>query len=263
VYGNRGGSERFLGEILRGRRDEVVLATKFGADMGTGQRALGSRRHLVRALEESLRRLQTDYIDLYQLHRPDPRTPLEETLAALDEVVKAGKVRYVGSSNLPAWQISHAEWVARITNRTRFVSAQNQFNLLEGAAEADLLAACSAYGIGILPYFPLASGLLTGKYRRGQAPPPGTRFADRSIREDTFDRLEALASFATERGHTLLELAFAGLLATGQVASVIAGAMTAEQVKANVQAGEWKLEAGDAEELRALVPATFRTAVRR
>ncbi len=253
TYGRRGGSETFLGDILRGRRDQVVLATKFGGDMGGGPgEARGSRWYLRRALDASLRRLQTDHIDLYQLHRPDPRTPLEETLAALDEVVKEGKVRYVGSSNLPAWQIAHAEWVARTQHRTRFISAQNHLNLLDGPAEPDLIPACSAYRVGVLPYFPLANGLLTGKYRRGEPAPEGTRLAGRAIDDRSYDRLEQLAAFAKEAGHGLLDLAFAGLLATDAVASVIAGATQPEQVRANVAAGEWELDPDERAALDAL-----------
>jgi aryl-alcohol dehydrogenase-like predicted oxidoreductase len=245
-YGNRGGSETLLGQVLKGRREQVVLATKFGSDMGDGDgMARASRRYIRRAVEASLQRLQTDYIDLYQLHRPDGVTPVEETLAALDELVREGKVLYAGSSNFAAWQVTDAEWVARTTNRTRFVAAQNHYSLLERAAEAELLPACEAAGVGLLPFFPLANGLLTGKYRRGQDRPTGTRMDGRDIADRTWERIEKLAAFAEERGHSLLELAFGGLLAQPVVSSVIAGATRPEQVRANVAAGEWALSGED------------------
>jgi aryl-alcohol dehydrogenase-like predicted oxidoreductase len=245
-YGNRGGSETLLGEILKGRRDQVVLATKFGSDMGEGPNvARASRWYIRRAVEASLTRLQTDYIDLYQLHLPDGMTPIEETLEALSDLVHQGKVLYVGSSNFSAWQVVEAEWTARTSSGLeRFASAQNHYNLLNRRAERDLLPVCQRYGVGVLPYFPLENGLLTGKYRRGQASPAGTRLSDSPISDDTYDKLESFESFAKERGHTLLELAFAGLLLHPAVSSVIAGATSPEQVRANVTAGEWQL-AGD------------------
>ncbi len=245
VYGDRGGSERLLGDILKGRRDEVVVATKFGNDMrganGFDGGARGSRSYIRRAVEASLRRLQTDWIDLYQYHRPDGVTPIEETLAALDELVAEGKVRYIGSSNLRAWQVVEAEFVARGTHRSRFVSAQNRYNLLERDAERELVPACERYGVGVLPYFPLASGLLTGKLRRGGAAPEGSRLSGRegSFDDETFDRLERLERFAQDRGLTLLKVAIGGLAARPAVGSVIAGATRPEQVRANVDAGDW------------------------
>ncbi len=245
-YGNRGGSETLLGEVLKGRRDRVVLATKFGSDMGEGAGvARASRWYIRRAVEASLRRLQTDYIDLYQLHRPDGLTPIAETLAALNELVEEGKVRYIGSSNLAAWQVVEAEWTARTSGSERFISAQNHYNLLAREAEAELLPACEAYEIGVLPFFPLANGLLTGKYRRGEPPPAGTRMEGRDIHDETYDRLETLEEFAEKRGRSLLELAFARLLSRRPVASVIAGATSPEQVRANVAAGGWLLDADD------------------
>jgi aryl-alcohol dehydrogenase-like predicted oxidoreductase len=245
-YGDRGGSEALLGQVLKGHRDEVVLATKFGSDMGEGPGvARGSRWYIRRAVEASLQRLQTDYIDLYQLHRPDGITPIAETLEALDELVKEGKVRYIGSSNLAAWQVVEAEWTARTQSTERFISAQNHYSLISRHAEAELLPACHAVGVGVLPFFPLANGLLTGKYRRGVERPTGTRMDGRNISDATFDRVEALADFAEARGHSLLELAFAGLLAHSSVGSVIAGATSAEQVRANAAAGQWQLEADD------------------
>jgi aryl-alcohol dehydrogenase-like predicted oxidoreductase len=252
VYGGRGGSESLLGQILEGRRDEVVLATKFGMDMGglngDDHGARGSRRYVRRAIESSLRRLRTDYIDLYQYHAPDGVTPVEETLAALDELVREGKVRYTGSSNLAAWQVVNADWVARTSHLSRFVSAQNHYSLLDRRAERELMPACVAAGIGILPYFPLANGLLTGKFSRGEQPPPGTRLSERpqSLDDATFDRLEPIAELAGSIGRSLLEVAVAGLAAQPAVASVIAGATKPEQVVANAAAGEW---APTAEEL--------------
>ncbi|HSS11303.1 MAG TPA: aldo/keto reductase [Acidimicrobiales bacterium] len=248
IYGNRGGSESFLGELLKDRREEVVLATKFGMDMGQPLwGARGSRRYLRFAVEGSLRRLQTDWIDLYQLHQPDPKTPIEETLGALDELVQEGKVRYIGSSQLDGWQVADAEWVARSRRSARFISAQNHYNLLERGVEASLVPACLHYGIGILPFFPLASGLLTGKYRPGGDAPPGSRLAGRLDRIDptTLAKVEALAAFAAQRGITLLDVAIGGLAARPAVASVIAGATRPEQVTANVAAGRWVPTAED------------------
>jgi aryl-alcohol dehydrogenase-like predicted oxidoreductase len=243
-YGDRGGSETFLGEVLKGRRDDVVLATKFGSDMGEGPGvARASRWYIRRAVDQSLRRLQTDRIDLYQLHLPDGITPIAETLAALDDLVQEGKVLYTGSSNFAGWQVVDAEWMARTTGTERFISAQNHYSLLARAAEAELLPACEAVGVGVLPYFPLANGLLTGKYRRGQERPAGTRMDGREISAKQWDRIERLAAFAEERGHTLLELAIGGLLARPSVGSVIAGATSPEQVKANVAAADWELDA--------------------
>jgi aryl-alcohol dehydrogenase-like predicted oxidoreductase len=246
IYGNRGGSEEVLGAVLGRRRDDIVLATKWGNEMGTGEReARGGRRYIRRAVEASLRRLRTDYIDLYQLHNPDPKTPIDETLAALDELVDEGKIRYAGSSNFAAWQVADADWAARTHGWERMISAQNHYSLLERDVEEELLPACRRFGVGILPYFPLANGLLTGKYRRGEPRPEGTRLAGREIDEATFDRIEALEGFAEQHGHSLLELAFAGLLAHPEVSSVIAGATRPEQVEANVAAGEWQLDAGE------------------
>ena len=256
VYGNRGGSETLLGEVLRGRRDQVVLATKFGANMGGPQEeARGSRRYVRRAVEASLRRLRTDHIDLYQQHQPDPKTPLEETVAALDELVRQGKVRYLGSSNYAGWQVGEADWVARSQQRARLVSAQNHYSLLERDAEVELVPACLHYGVGILPYFPLANGLLTGKYKRGEPLPEGTRLAGRAelFSDELFDRLEALEKYAAERGRSLLEVAIGGLAARPAVASVIAGAMTPDQVRANATAGDWRPAPDDLTALDAIL----------
>jgi aryl-alcohol dehydrogenase-like predicted oxidoreductase len=262
VYGGGGDSESFIGDAIKGRRDEVVLATKFGGDMhgknGPDWGARGSRRYIRVAVEASLERLQTDRIDLYQFHFPDPATPIEETLAALDELVREGKVRYVGSSNRKAWQVVEAEHVARRGGRTRFISAQNHYSLLERGVEAELAPACVEYGIGILPYFPLAHGLLTGKYRRGQPPPGGTRLEGRTERltDEVFDRIEALERFGQERGHTLLEVAISGLAAKPAVGSVIAGATTPEQARANAEACEWLPSEEDMSALDAILAAT-------
>lgn len=251
IYGNRGGSEEILGAALGARRSEVVVATKFGVDMGDGATARGSRRYVRTAVEASLRRLGTDWIDLYQMHMPDPLTPLEETLAALDELITEGKVRYIGSSNFDAWQVIEANWIARRARRSRFIGAQNLYNLLERDAERELVPACLHAGVGLLPFFPLANGLLTGKYRRGEPPPEGTRLARLPSRaaeyltERTFATLEALDAFARARGRTLLDVAIGGLAARPAVASVIAGATSPEQVRSNASAGEWRPDADD------------------
>jgi aryl-alcohol dehydrogenase-like predicted oxidoreductase len=260
IYGGRGGSETLLGEVLKGRRDQVVLATKFGMDMqgenGPDWGARGSRRYVRLAVESSLRRLQTDWIDLYQLHAPDGVTPIEETVSALEELVREGKVRYIGSSNLAAWQVADADSFARHAGTSRYISAQNGYSLLDRTVERDLTPACVAHGVGILPYFPLANGLLTGKYRRGEAAPKGTRMETRldTVRDRTFDRIEALETYATERDVTLLDVAIAGLAAQPAVGSVIAGATRPEQVKANAAAGEWVPSASDLAALDALAP---------
>jgi aryl-alcohol dehydrogenase-like predicted oxidoreductase len=256
VYGGPGGSETILGQLLEGRRDEVVLATKFGMSMGEeSERELrGSRRYIRRAVEASLQRLRTDYIDLYQYHRPDGTTPVAETLEALSELVTEGKVRYVGCSNFAAWQLIDAEWISQSGGLPRFISAQNEYSLLERGAEAELLPACERHGIGVLPYFPLANGLLTGKYRRGEPAPAGTRLAARAqvLDHADFDRIDALEAFAAAAGRSLLELAIGGLAAQPAVASVIAGATTADQVRANVAAGAWIPDAGELEQLAEL-----------
>jgi aryl-alcohol dehydrogenase-like predicted oxidoreductase len=253
IYGNKGGSESLLGEVLQGRRDGVVLATKFGGDMGDGTEARGSRAYIRKAIEGSLQRLRTDVIDLYQYHTPDGTTPFEETFGALDELVREGKVRHIGHSNLTAAQVEEVDAICRERGFTRPVSAQNQYSLLRREAEEELLPACERLGLGVLPYFPLASGLLTGKYRRGEERPQGTRLADRDevFTEETFDRLEALERFAGQRGLTLLQVAIGGLLAQPAIASVIAGATKPEQVRANA-AAEWEPTPEDLVELNRL-----------
>jgi len=261
TYGNGGGSEEMLGEVLAGRRDEVVLATKFGHqdfDMGYGPAAgaKGGRAYIRRAVEQSLRRLRTDYLDLYQIHTPDPVTPVAETLAALGELVAEGKVRYLGNSNFTGWQIADAAHVARAVRAVPFISAQNHWSLLERGAEAEVVPAARHFGLGVLPYFPLANGLLTGKVRKGQAPPPGSRLAGRPgyLTESKLDRVEALISWAAERGLTVLEVAIGALAAQPGCASVIAGATSPEQVKANAAAADWIPSAADLAELDRLVP---------
>jgi aryl-alcohol dehydrogenase-like predicted oxidoreductase len=260
IYGNQGGSESLLGEVLEGRRDQVVLATKFGMDMGGANGpdwgARGSRRYIRLAVEASLRRLRTDWIDLYQYHAPDGVTPLDETVAALDELVQEGKVRYTDSSNLAAWQVADADSYARHAGVTPFVSAQNGYSLLDRTVERELTPACVEHGVGILPYFPLANGLLTGKYRRGEPAPQGTRMADRldSVRDRTFDRVEALETYARGRGISLLDVAVGGLAAQPAVGSVIAGATRPEQVAANAAAGDWEPSTEDLAELDRIAP---------
>jgi aryl-alcohol dehydrogenase-like predicted oxidoreductase len=249
-----GKSEERLGELLEGKRDDVILATKFGSnvrnrglDNGADWDARGSRRYITKAVESSLRRLRTDWIDLYQLHRPDDATPIDETLSALDDLVHAGKVRYLGSSNFTGWQVADAEWTARTRGLERFVSAQNEYSWLDRGIEDDLVPALEQYDIGLLPYFPLANGLLTGKYRRGEAAPSGSRLEgrDAALTDTAFDVVEKLAAFAAERGVTLLDVAIGGLAAQPTVASVIAGATSPDQVKRNVAAGAWQPSAAD------------------
>jgi aryl-alcohol dehydrogenase-like predicted oxidoreductase len=262
TYGGRGQSEELLGEILQGRRDQVVLATKFGAqsrDMGYGPAAgaKGGRAYIRRAVEHSLRRLRTDYVDLYQIHTPDPVTPIEETLVALTELVQAGKVRYIGHSNFSGLQTAKAASAARELRTAAFISAQNEWSLLERAAERDVVPAAVEYGLGVLPYFPLANGLLTGKVRRGVPPAGGTRLANETdyITEDKLDRVEGLVQWAEQHGRSLLEVAIGGLAALPGCTSVIAGATSAEQVKANAAAGEWQPSAEDVAEIDKIVPA--------
>jgi aryl-alcohol dehydrogenase-like predicted oxidoreductase len=256
---DKGNSEKILGEVLKGRRDQMVIATKFGSDMGGSNGpdwgARASRRYVVRAVEASLQRLQTDWIDLYQLHKPDNLTPLEETLEALDDLVHQGKIRYAGSSNLSAWQVAESAWIARTRGSTRFVSAQNHYSLLERAIEADLVPACVAHGVSVLPYFPLANGLLTGKWSRGIDAPAGSRLSGRSAPSDqTFDVIEGLAALAYKAGMTLTELALAGLAAQPSVGSVIAGATSADQVRANAAAGDIELSPEILAELNIVAP---------
>lgn len=238
VYGNGGDSERFLGEILEGRRDRVVLATKFGWGSEAGDGTVDTAR---RSLEESLERLRTDYVDLYYLHKPDASTPIAETLGALDELVRAGKVRALGCSNFSAEQLADADRVASELGTARFTVLQNHYNLLRRDDDADVLPLCRELGVAYVPYFPLASGLLTGKYRRGEPAPEGTRLAGREIEDERFDRIEALTAFAEERGRSLHELALSALASTPGIGSIIAGATKPEQVRSNAAASSWKL----------------------
>jgi aryl-alcohol dehydrogenase-like predicted oxidoreductase len=253
IYGGTQ-SEEFLGRALGARRHEVVLATKFGMQVGGDPKKRGgSRKWIMTAVEDSLRRLGTDYVDLYQHHQPDPDTPVDETLRALDDLVTQGKVRYIGCSNYTGWQIADADWTA--AGQSRFVSAQNLYSLLERDVEREVLPACGHFGLGFLPFFPLASGLLSGKYRRGAPPPEGTRLAlwgergKTAMSDANFDKVEALAKWAEDRGHTILELAFAWLLGHEVVSSVIAGATSPEQIKANAATAEWRLTPEEVEEV--------------
>jgi aryl-alcohol dehydrogenase-like predicted oxidoreductase len=256
VYGNKGGSETIIGEVLGARRKGVIIATKFGNVIDAEKGFKGaSRQYIVSAVEASLKRLKTDWIDLYQLHLPDPATPIEETLRALDDLIRSGKVRYIGASNLPAWQVVEAQFIARELGTHRFISSQDEYSLLNRDAERELLPALNAYGVGLLPFFPLANGLLTGKYKRGEAVPTGTRLAgdaaraDRILTENNLRIVERLTGFAQERGHSLLDLAFSWLLANPAVSSVIAGATKPEQIAQNVKAGSWELTAAELEEV--------------
>jgi aryl-alcohol dehydrogenase-like predicted oxidoreductase len=255
-YGNRGGSEEALGRILGNKRREIVLATKFGLPMDDAGRLRGaSRRYIMQAVEASLKRLRTDWIDLYQLHRPDPQTPIEETLRALDELVRQGKVRFIGCSNLSAQQVSAALETARQQELAAFVSCQDEYSLLARAIERELIPLAQARRLSILPYFPLASGLLTGKYRRGAPLPEGSRLAKNPrhaqefISERNWRVVGELEAFAARRGRSMLELAFGWLLRDPVVASVIAGATTPEQVEQNIAAAGWTLSAEDLAEV--------------
>ena len=268
VYGAEPGlSEERLGRALGARRDEVVIGTKFGMDMGgvagDDGGARGSRRYIVRAVEDSLRRLGTDWIDLYQFHTPDPATPIEETLRALDDLVRAGKVRYVGHSNRAGWQIAQAEYVARELGVERFVSAQNHYNLLDRRAELEVVPAAAEFGLGVLPYFPLAKGLLTGKYSQGDAP-EGSRLShvrQHMVADADLEQLAAFGRFARERGITEVQAAIGWLAAQGPVSSVIAGATRAAQVVENAAAADWLATAEDLAELDALFPGPEKVAL--
>ncbi|HUS97865.1 MAG TPA: aldo/keto reductase, partial [Hyphomicrobiaceae bacterium] len=256
MYGGRGGSEKALGEILGNRRKDIVLATKFGMAMDDHDIKIGaSRRYIMSAVEDSLTRLKTDYIDLYQLHKPDPRTPIEETLRALEDLTSQGKVRYIGCSNLPAWQVVEAHWTAGTSGTYPFVSCQDEYSLVVRDIEDELIPAANAYGMGLLPFFPLACGLLTGKYRKGAPMPEGARItkedrhAKRYLTERNWNVVEGLANFAEHHDRTLLELAFSWLARREPVASVIAGATKPEQIRQNVKAIAWDLTAGDMAEI--------------
>ena len=256
IYGNSGGSETILGEVLGPRRKEIVLATKFGMVMDERRALRGaSRRYIMTAVEDSLRRLKTDWIDLYQLHEADPLTPIEETLRALDDLIRQGKVRYIGCSNLPAWRVVEAHWTAKSLGLNEFASCQDQYSLLVRDIERELVPAVQAYGLGLIPYFPLASGLLSGKYKRNAPLPEGTRLAttqrlaSRYLTEANWDTIERLERFCGDRGRTILDVAIAWLLARPQVATVIAGATRPEQVEHNVAAATWMLSREDLAEV--------------
>jgi aryl-alcohol dehydrogenase-like predicted oxidoreductase len=259
IYGEpSGSSEEQLGAALAGRRNDVVVATKFGMDMGgvngVDYGARGSRRYIVRAVEASLRRLRTDYIDLYQVHEPDPGTPIAETLAALDDLVKSGKVRYIGCSNFSGWEVADAAWTAKTNHLTPFVSAQNHYSLLRREVEQEIVPACANYGLGLLPYFPLANGLLTGKYQRDTPPPAGSRLSSggryaQRLAAAPWATIEAIEAFAAERGLRPVTVAIAGLAAQPTVASVIAGATSPDQVRANAAAAAWQPTVADLTEL--------------
>ena len=253
VYGNGGGSEEIIGRALAGRRDEVVLATKFGHDLGDGETARGARPYIRRALEASLERLRTDRIDLYQYHRPDGVTPLADTLEALHELVQEGRVRAIGSSNFTAAMVEEAAAIARERGLTPFVSEQSQYSWLRREAESELLPACRRLGVAFIPYFPLASGLLTGKYAKGEPAPEGTRLHGRELEEADLDAVERLRAFAERHGISLLEVAIGGLAAVDGVGSVIAGATSPEQVRANAAAGDWEPTPAQLDELRSLL----------
>ena len=266
VYGGQR-SEEILGQSLKGRdRTGIVIATKFAMPMGEGPLKRGaSRQYIMNAVEASLHRLDTDYIDLYQQHAPDDGTPIEETLRALDDLVHAGKIRYFGNSNFSGVQIADADWTARHHGLNRYVTAQNHYNLLDRRIERDVVPACKRFGLGILPYFPLASGLLTGKYQRGAPPPEGTRLANfgergkAALSDRNFDVVEQLDAFARDHGHTLLELAMGWLASLPEVSSVIAGATRPEQVTANAAAVSWRLTA---EEMKTVTELADRSRAR-
>ena len=266
VYGNKGGSETCLGNCLGPRRKDIVIASKFGSPMdGSGTREGASRRYILSAVEESLRRLKTDWIDLYQLHRVDLETPPEETLRALDDLVRHGKVRYIGCSSHPAWRLADMQWTARHHGLNRLVACELEYSVLMRDVEHEHVPAMRAHGMGLLPYYPLASGLLSGKYKRG-APLPdgaritrGARYAERFLTETNWARLEALEAYAASRGRSLLELAFGWLAAQPVVPSIIAGATSPEQMAMNVAAAGWKLDASDLAEIDRIAPVEPRS----
>jgi len=258
TYG-RGDSEEFIGKAVKGKRTDVIIATKFGNPMGDRPNDRGgSRYHVMKAVEASLKRLQTDYIDLYQMHVPDPTTPIEETLRALDDLVRAGKVRYIGCSNFAAWQLCEALWTSKVNNLQSFVTVQPRYNFLDREIERELGPFCQAYNIGVIPWGPLAGGFLTGKYRQGEKAPPEARLSTLAwlygniLTEENWNKLAKLEAFATERGHTIGEGAMVWLLAKPWVSTIIPGARTVEQVSANMAAAEWKLTAEEVAEVEAI-----------
>ena len=256
MYGGRGGSETQLGKILGHRRKDIVLASKFGMAMSDDGTKIGaSRRYIMSAVEDSLRRLKTDWIDLYQLHQPDPLTPLDETMQALDDLVTQGKIRYIGCSNLPSWQVVESQWISKSMGLNRFVSCQDEYNILNRNVEGELIPAMQKYGCGLLPYFPLASGLLTGKYKRTEMP-EGARLTDMPtfanriyLTDENFDIVDNLNKFAKKTGHSILELAFGWMASRPTTASIIAGATKPEQIDANVAAVNWVLSQSEIDEV--------------
>ena len=256
MYGGRGGSETQLGKILGHRRKEIVLASKFGMAMSDDGTKIGaSRRYIMSAVEDSLKRLKTDWIDLYQLHQPDPLTPLDETMRALDDLVTQGKVRYIGCSNLPSWQVVESQWLSKSMGLSKFVSCQDEYNILNRNIEDELIPAMQKYGCGLLPYFPLASGLLTGKYKQ-TAMPAGARLTDMPtfanriyLTEENFEIVDKLNAFAKKAGHSILELAFGWMASRPTTASIIAGATRPEQIDANVEAIGWVMSHSEIDEV--------------
>ncbi len=255
---DKGHSEEFIGKAIKGKRHQVIIATKFSSAMGDDPNEKGgSRYYIMKAVDASLKRLQTDHIDLYQMHFPDPTTPIEETLRALDDLVRAGKVLYIGCSNFAAWQLCEALWTSKVHNLNSFVTVQPQYNLIDRGIETELVLCCQAYGIGVIPYSPLAGGLLTGKYHRGEEPPEGRLSKqmpqNRGLFSDAnWNKLAKWETFATEHGHTVGELAIAWLLSKPWISTVIAGARKIEQVSANVAANQWKLTAEEVAEVDAI-----------
>jgi aryl-alcohol dehydrogenase-like predicted oxidoreductase len=258
VYGNNGASEEFVGKAVKGRRHDIIIGTKVAGKMGEGPSDSGlSRKHIMDGVDASLKRLDTDYIDLYQAHRPDPNTPLEETLRAFDDLVQQGKVRYIGCSNYMAWQLAQARGIQSKHNLEPWISVQPSWNVIEGLQDPHLLDACREFGVGIIPFRPIASGVLTGKYQRGQEPEAGTRAAEvpygrRDLTDHALDVVDRLRPFADARGKTLVELAIAWLLAHPECSTVIAGARKPEQVTQNAKASEWVLTPQERDEVTAL-----------
>jgi aryl-alcohol dehydrogenase-like predicted oxidoreductase len=259
-YGDDHASERFLGAAVKGMRHEVLIATKIGNPMGQGPNQQGASRHrILQGIDASLRALNTDYVDLYQIHRPDPDTPLEESLRALEDIVRAGKVRYIGCSNYSAWQTCEAIWLSKTHGLSSFVSVQPQYNMLDRSIENELLPFCSRYGLGILPYYPLAGGFLTGKYRRDRPAPEGSRLSyhawqsGRWLTDQNYHLLEVLETFAASCGRSMTELAFAWLRSNPHVSSIIAGATNHQQVESNVQASQWELSSEEKLEVNRLL----------
>ena len=260
VYGY-GHSEELIGKAVKGKRSHFIIATKFGITLGKAPQpfdtppGLGSREYIMKAVDSSLKRLNTDYIDLYQFHMPDPATPIEETIRAMDELVKAGKVRYIGCSNFASWELCEALWISKMADISSFISVQPKYNLLDRHIEEELVPCCQAYGVSVIPWFPLAAGFLTGKYKRGEAPPDGTRFSSnpdfygRMVTDTQYDILDRLTAFAEERGHSVTELAFAWLLSHSWLGPVIAGVTKVEQIKSNASAAGWKLTADEMAEV--------------